>query len=87
MGNWAALVLRERKKRERMGRRNSEGRQGEGEKREEKEAKLDPEGESFWFNRASACELRRATLCYMWPDRSCSKNTQTQRVISSVLSG
>ena len=27
------------------------------------------------------------TLCYMWPDRSCSKNTQTQRVISSVLSG
>lgn len=74
-----------------MGRSNSEGRQREGEKREEKEAKLDPTGESFGFHRAHPCSPQ-PVLWVRLPsatpaDRSYNKNTQTQREINSVLAG
>lgn len=80
------LVLKERKKREMMGRRNSQGRQKEGKRRKQK-----------WTRQEKALGSTEPTLVHLSlcsqlgypllhsPDQSFNKNTQTQQEISSVL--
>lgn len=74
-GNRVDLVLKEKKKREGVGRRNNKGRQREGEKRKDKEVKLDPKRRKLlvqWCSSllTSSCALRGSTLCYAYPTSS-----------------